>query len=66
MPSGPAADSDLETGDLITGIDGESVGQMQDLRARILAIEPGTTVVLDVLRDGEQLQIEVTLGSATD
>ena len=48
------------------GIDGESVSQMQDLRARVLAREPGDTVVLDVLRDGEEIEIEITLGSATD
>jgi putative serine protease PepD len=65
-PDGPAAESGLEVGDLITGIDGQSVTKMQDLRARVLSREPGDTVVLDVVRDGEELQVEITLGSATE
>jgi putative serine protease PepD len=63
---GPAEDSGLEVGDLIVAIDGENVSQMQDLRARVLAREPGDTVVLDVLRDGDEIEIEITLGSATE
>jgi putative serine protease PepD len=65
-PGGPAEDSGLEVGDLIIAIDDQDVSQMQDLRARVLAREPGDTVVLDVLRDGEEIEIELVLGSATD
>ncbi len=63
---GPAEGSGLEVGDLIVGIDGRAVSQMQDLRAQVLAREPGDTVVLDVLREGDEVQVEITLGSATD
>ena len=49
-------------GDLITGVDGEPVTVPGDLSRLIALRPPGTTVTLDVLRDGEQEQVEVTLG----
>ncbi len=65
LPDGPASGSGLQVGDLVTSMDGERISRMQDLRARVLAREPGETVTLEVLRDGRTLEIEVTLGSAT-
>jgi S1-C subfamily serine protease len=76
-PDGPADDAGLEAGDdtaqiegakvqiggdVITGIDGEEVSGMDDLIAAIDSHQPGDEVTLDILRDGEQQQVDVTLG----
>ncbi len=58
----PAAEAGLQTGDIVTAVDGDSVDFEHTLRDRLFAYEPGDVVTLDVLRDGETLQIQVTLG----
>jgi S1-C subfamily serine protease len=49
-------------GDVILSIDGHPVVQPDDLARYISLRQPGETVSLDVLHDGEREQIEVTLG----
>jgi len=50
-------------GDLITAIDGSAVQHMDDLIAYLVKeTQPGDTVTLTVLRDGEELSLPVTLG----
>lgn len=58
----PAADAGLQAGDVVTAVDGDTVDAEHTLRDRLIAYEPEDTVTLDVLRDGETLQIQVTLG----
>ena len=53
-------------GDVIVAIDGQSVSQMAELRAFVLEAEPGQQVTLTILRDGEELTVEVMLGERTD
>ncbi len=54
-----------EDGDVIVGIDGTTVDDMDDLIVYLIEnTRPGDTVILDVIRDGGQTdQIEVTLGT---
>jgi S1-C subfamily serine protease len=76
-PGGPADEAGLEAGsdtaqlegarvrvggDVVTGIDGEEITGMDDLIAAIDSHQPGDEVTLDVIRDGEEQQIDVTLG----
>ena len=63
---GPAAGSDLRTGDRITAVDGEAVTDPSDLTGVILQRKPGEKVKLTVERDGEQRTIEVQLGTRPD
>src|SRR5690606_32840166 len=49
----PAADAGLQTGDIITAVDGDLVDEERTLRDRLFAYEPDDTVTLTVLRDGE-------------
>jgi Do/DeqQ family serine protease len=58
---GPADDAGLERGDLITAIDGTPVENSNDLRNRVAAARPGTSVKLTVLRDGKERTITATL-----
>lgn len=57
----PASTVDLQVGDVITAVNGEAVDEERTLRDRLIAYEPDDTVTLTVLRDGESLEIEVTL-----
>ena len=48
-------------GDAIIAVDGEPVQSASDLQGVLFAHEPGDTVTLAVVRDGEQIEISVTL-----
>lgn len=61
IPDTPADDAGLAKGDIITAVDGDIVDFERTLADRIAAYEPDDTITLDVLRDGETLQIQVTL-----
>jgi len=62
QPDSPAADAGLEQGDVIIGIDGEKFDDSRDLRFGIAAEQPGTTLRLAVIRDGDERTIPVQLG----
>ena len=59
----PAARAGLREGDIITAVDGVKLGVGNSLRSALMKHKPGDTVRLDVLRDGQTLTIEVTLGT---
>jgi S1-C subfamily serine protease len=50
-------------GDVITAVDGEAVETAEELQRAIDAKSPGDTVELTVVRDGEELELDVTLAS---
>ena len=54
----------LEPDDVIVVFDGEPVAE--SLSGLITAREPGDTVSLTVLRDGEEIDLEATLGAKDD
>ena len=62
VADGPAAGSGILVGDVITAVDALGVRSMTDLAARIRSYTPGDDVVLDVLRDGNPINVTVTLG----
>jgi serine protease Do len=49
-------------GDVITGIDGNPVDSIGTLQSLLAQLTPGSDVVLDILRDGQPMQVSVTLG----
>ena len=57
----PAAEAGLQEGDIITGIDDTDIESMIQLSSEIQRRTPGETVTLDIVRDGETMQLEVTL-----
>jgi S1-C subfamily serine protease len=63
VASGPAAEADLQVGDLVTGVDALGVRSMSDLAARIRSYSPDDKVVLDVVRNGESINVTVTLAA---
>ena len=58
----PASEAGLQAGDIVTAVNGELTDAERTLRDRLFAYEPGDVVTLAVLRDGETLDIAVTLG----
>lgn len=60
---GPAATGGLRSGDLIVGVEGDTTSDPADALDTILfQKKPGDTVTLEVIRNGQQTSVEVTLG----
>ena len=57
----PAAGAGLEVDDVVVGVDGRVVNGLAGLVAAIRDRGPGEDLVLDVRRDGESLELVVTL-----
>jgi S1-C subfamily serine protease len=66
FPNSPAADAGLRAGDVIVGIDGDAVDGDRDLAEHILPHQPGDTITLELLRDGQDIRVDVTLGTLPD
>jgi serine protease Do len=60
-PNSPGAKAGLKIGDLITGIDGREVTDAGQLQVVVGQTRPGTTVKLQVFRDGKSMDLPVTL-----
>ena len=61
--NGPAAQANIEAGDVITAINGTPLESWSDFAPTISAMAPGTDVYLTTYRDGQLMQRTVTLGS---
>ena len=61
---GPAAKAGLKVRDVILAIDGQKVSTPFELANAVGFNPPGTTVEVTYLRDGEQHQVKVELGTA--
>jgi serine protease Do len=62
-PGGPAVKSDLEVGDVITSVNGHAIKDSRELARKIAAMAPGTSVRLDVFRNGQEKTIVLDLGT---
>jgi serine protease Do len=62
IPDGPAADSELQPGDVIVEYDGELLHEMSDLPPMVGATPVGNEVELGVIRDGRRQTITVVIG----
>ncbi len=58
---GPAAKAGVETGDVITAVNGDAVKDSRDLAKKIGALSPGAKVTLGIQRKGEQKKLSFTL-----
>jgi putative serine protease PepD len=61
--STPAADAGLQTGDVITAVDGHAVSNASALQSAIDAKQPGDKVIVDYTRNGAHHSVTVTLGT---
>jgi serine protease Do len=60
-PDSPAGKAGLKVGDVITGINGKEVTDAGQLQVEVGQTQPGTTIHLDVMRNGKSETIPVTL-----
>jgi S1-C subfamily serine protease len=49
-------------GDIITGINGQQVSTIQDLKSALAQLPTGHPLTLTVLRDGKETQVDVQTG----
>ena len=59
VPEGPAAKSDLRPADVITAIDGKAVTTGQELKNMVRSKKVGQALVLDVVRNGKPIKVNV-------
>ena len=63
VPSAPAAGAGLQTGDVITAIDGSAVNDAATLTTKVRAHRPGDELSVTYTRDGASKTVKVTLPS---
>ena len=56
---GPAANSDLRPGDVITAVDGKAVSTSPQLKGEVRAKKVGQPITLDVYRNGKTMKVKV-------
>ena len=61
IDGGPAAQAGLKRSDILDRVDGESVTTQQQLMALIARVAPGTSVPMEVIRDGQREHVTVSL-----
>lgn len=59
---GPAEAAGIETGDLVTGFDGQKVREMRDLPRIVAETEIGKTATIDIIRGGKARTLKVKVG----
>jgi serine protease Do len=60
--NGPAAKAGIESGDVITAVNGEPVKDARELARTIGGLAPGSAVKLNVLHKGQDKVVNLTLG----
>ena len=61
-----AEEAGIRVGDVVIGFDGVPIVNFPDLVAQVRAHQPGETVEVLILRDGEEITIPATLGVNTE
>ncbi len=59
LPDGPSARAGIEAGDLLTGFGGQPVAGVDGLHRALIGSRIGLPVLLDLIRRGRRLQLEV-------
>ena len=62
VPDSAAADAGLEPGDVIVSVNGEETPDSASVGAIIRRLAPGDEVTMEVVRDGEPVEVTATLG----
>jgi len=64
VDGGPADEAGMQPGDFVTAIDGNPIKNFDELISYLFTHKsPGETVTLTVIRDGEEVQIDLVLGA---
>ena len=57
----PAAKAGLKDKDIITEVNGVKIGKAGSLSSLVGEYKPGETIVLTIIREGEEMKVNVTL-----
>jgi len=63
VANSPADKAGIKDGDVIVRIEGIDIDAEHPLESVLVQFPPGRTVSVDVLRDGQTLKLQVTLGT---
>lgn len=66
VADGPAAESDIQVGDVIIEFDGKDIDEMRELPRVVAETSVGKEVAVTVWRDGAEASASVTLGELPD
>lgn len=58
----PASAAGLRQGDIIVRLNGIELKDVSDLRNQVAMLTPGSTAMLEVIRDGREKKVQVTIG----
>jgi serine protease Do len=61
-PDGPADRAGIKDGDIIVSIEGQAIDTEHPLDSVLTQFPPGRTVTVGLLRNGQQIEVQVTLG----
>ena len=59
----PAEEAGVQDGDIIVSVDGQVIDEEHPLDATLSQFAPGDTVSVEILRDGQTVTLQVTLGT---
>jgi serine protease Do len=63
QPNSPAAKAGIESGDVITSVDGAAVADARDLARKIGTMAPNASVKLGLVHQGQEKTVMLTLGT---
>jgi serine protease Do len=63
QPDSPAVKAGIQSGDVITSVDGTAVHDARELARRIGTMAPGTSVKLGLIHQGQEKTVTLTLGT---
>jgi serine protease Do len=62
QPDGPAVKAGIQSGDVITSVNGQPIKDARDLAKRIGSMAPGASVKLGIVSKGAEKTVNITLG----
>lgn len=61
FPDGPASAGGLRGGDIVIAFHGAKISGVKEFQKQVAAVSPGTSVRMEILRDGKRAAVTVTL-----